>query len=143
MNNIFKNTFIKRVSIFVVAFLALLGVIGLIVIFNYTFSANYKLFLSQKLRADAWASLEKTYNAKFNQDKNFGEFCYRFRDHELDNNKISLSVDEQKIRGAVYAERNIYEANVDPKDMSLEIGQSSRRWRWYNWLGFGTNTDSQ
>ncbi|HAM88948.1 MAG: hypothetical protein US83_C0002G0048 [Candidatus Falkowbacteria bacterium GW2011_GWC2_38_22] len=143
MNNIFKNIIIKRASIFVVVFLALLGVVSLIVVLNYIFSTNYKLFLSQKTRSDAWTFLEKTYNNEFSQNKNFGEFCYRFRGHELDNNNIPLSIDEQKIRGTVYAEGNIFEANVDPKNMSLEIGQSSWQWKWYNWLGFGINKDSQ
>ncbi|MFA5359994.1 MAG: hypothetical protein WC349_03500 [Patescibacteria group bacterium] len=115
------------------------------IIFNYKTNPDYGFILSQKLRSHAYALQEKEYNQEFNQNKNFGEFCYRFFGNELINKKIRLSLDEQMIRGSVYAYGNLYSGKINPITLDMEINNQPAiwHWKWYNWLGIGLDKVSR
>ena len=110
-----------------------------IIIFIYKTNPDYGFILSQKLRSHAYALQEEEYNKEFNQNKNFGEFCYRFFGDELINKKIRLSLDEQMIRGSVYAYGNLYSGKINPSTLDMEINNqpATWHWKWYNWFGIG------
>jgi hypothetical protein len=109
------------------------------VIFNYKSDSDYGFVLSQKIRRHAYFLSEAEYDEKYDLNKKFGEFCYRFFGDELDSKKIRLSLDEQMIRGSVYANADVYEGKIDPKTLSLTINDrpATWHWRWYNWFGVG------
>ena len=120
-------------------FLAILIFFILAVVINYKTNSDYGFILSQKIRSQAYFLSEEEYNKKYNLDKNFGEFCYRFFGEELNTKKIRLSLDEQVIRGSVYANANLYGGKIDPRTLSLETESQPAiwHWQWYNWLGIG------
>lgn len=120
---------------FFILFIALIS----IVIFNYKRNPDYGFILSQKLRSHAYALQEEEYNQEFNQNKNFGEFCYRFLGDELKNKKIRLTLDEQIIRGSVYAYGSLYSGTINPNTLDMKINNQPGiwHWKWYNWLGIG------
>jgi len=119
----------------------LIIVMGLMlkIIWTYQTDYNYRFALSQRIRSDAYSLAEKDYNESYGLNKNFGEFCYRFFGDELNTKKIHLSLDEQMIRGSVYAQANLYGAKIDPQTLNLEIDSEPAiwHWKWYNWLGIG------
>jgi hypothetical protein len=109
------------------------------VIFIYKTNPDYGFALSQKIRSRAYFLSEAEYNKKYDLNKNFGEFSYRFFGDELKTKKIRLTLDEQVIRGSVYANDKLYLGKIDPKTLNLEIsGQPATwHWQWYNWFGIG------
>jgi len=119
--------------------LAVFIVLIVMVIFIYKTNPSYGFILSRKIRSQAYVLSEKQYNEEFNLNKNFGEFCYRFFGDELKTGKIRLSLDEQKIRGSVYANGNLSIGKINPKTLNLEIENkpATFHWQWYNWLGIG------
>ncbi len=138
----------KKIKIFLLLLLIILIFIIFLtslIIFNYKTNPDYGFILSQKLRSHAYALQEKEYNQEFNQNKNFGEFCYRFFGDELNTKKIRLSLDEQMIRGSVYAYGNLYSGNIDPKTLDMQLSDKPAiwHWRWYNWLGIGLDKISR
>ena len=137
---------VKKFFRIVFVFLPLTLLVALIfltatAVFIYKTNPDYGFILSQKIRSQAYALQEKVYNEKYNLNKNFGEFCYRFFGDELKTKKIRLSLDEQMIRGSVYAYGNLYAGKIDPETLSLKIESepATWHWRWYNWLGIGLN----
>ncbi|MBI4779497.1 hypothetical protein HY797_03540 [Candidatus Falkowbacteria bacterium] len=120
-------------------FLTVIIFLVLIVIIIYKTNPDYGFALSQKIRSHAYFLSEKEYNEKYNLNKNFGEFCYHFFGDELKTKKARLSLDEQMIRGTVYAGANLYGGKIDPKTLNLEINSqpATWHWKWYNWLGIG------
>ncbi|MDD4271329.1 MAG: hypothetical protein PHF50_00830 [Patescibacteria group bacterium] len=135
-----SKKFFKIILVFLpLTLLAAIIFLAAMVVITYKTNPDYGFILSQKIRSRAYALSEKQYNEKFNLNKNFGEFCYRFFGDELNAKKIRLSLDEQMIRGSVYAGSNLYGAKVDPKTLNLEIESqpATWHWRWYNWLGIG------
>jgi len=120
---------------FLVIFIFLLATAILV----YKTNPDYGFILSRKIRSHAYFLSEEEYNKKYSLDKNFGEFCYRFFGNELKTKKIRLSLDEQMIRGSVYAYGNLYGGKIDPKTLSLEVSSepATWHWRWYNWFGIG------
>ncbi len=134
----------KKLFKIILAFLPLILLTILIflvatVIFIYKTNPDYGFALSQRIRSQAYFLSEAEYNKKYSLNKNFGEFCYRFFGDELKAKKIRLSLDEQMIRGSVYAYGNLYGGKIDPKTLNLEIESepTTWHWRWYNWLGLG------
>ncbi len=139
MNELNKKR-IKNILVFLSLILLIIFVLlAVTVVFAYKTNPDYGFILSQKLKSHSYFLSEKEYNNKFNQDKNFGEFCYRFFGDELKTKKIRLSLDEQMIRGSVYANANLYGGKIDPKTLNLEIENkpATCHWKWYNWLGIG------
>jgi len=131
---------IKTILVFLpLTFLAIIIFLISIIIFNYKTNPDYGFILSQKLKSHAYALQEKKYNQEFNQNKNFGEFCYRFFGNDLNTKKIRLSLDEQVIRGSVYAYGNLYSGKINPITLDMEISNQPAiwHWKWYNWLGIG------
>jgi len=120
-------------------FLILVIFLFLTVILIYRVNSDYGFILSQKIKSHAYFLQEEQYNEKYSLNKNFGEFCYRFYGDELNTKKIHLSLDEQMIRGSVYARANLYGGKVDPKTLNLEIDNqpATWHWKWYNWFGIG------
>ena len=141
-----SKNFFKTILVFLPLMLLVI-IIFLIstIIFIYKTNPDYGFVLSQKLRSHAYALQEKEYNQKFNQNKNFGEFCYRFFGNELNTKKIRLSLDEQMIRGSVYAYGNLYSGKINPSTLDMEINDqpATWHWRWYNWLGIGLDKVSR
>lgn len=130
----------KLILVFLpLALLAIVAFLIFLVISIYKTNPDYGLALSQKIRSHAYFLSEEEYNKKYNLNKNFGEFCYRFFGDELKTKKIRPSLDERKIRGMVYAEANLYGGKIDPRTLNLEIESrpATWHWRWYNWLGIG------
>jgi hypothetical protein len=131
---------IKNILVFVpLTLLIILLILLAIVIFTYKTDPDYGFILSQKIRRHAYFLSETKYNEKYDQNKNFGEFCYRFFGDELNSKKIRLSLDEQIIRGSVYANGDIYAGTINPKTLALKISDqpATWHWRWYNWFGVG------
>jgi len=134
----------KKIFKIILVFLPLTLLVILIfllatVILIYKTNPDYGFILSQKLKNHAYSLQEEIYNKKYNFNKNFGEFCYRFHGDELSTKKIRLSLDEQMIRGSVYAQGNLYGGKIDPKTLNMEINSepAAWHWRWYNWFGIG------
>jgi hypothetical protein len=133
----------KRYFKFGLYFFATIGLIfslaAIIIFFNTVTAPIYSFHLSEKIMVDYFHSTENTYNKKFNQDKKMGEFCYRLKGGEIDNGKINLTIDQQKIMGALYNNDNVYSANIDPATLNLDFDKNAGvlKWHWYNWLGFG------
>lgn len=136
LNKIFFKIILKFLPL---VFLIILVFLIAAVIFTYKTNPDYGFILSQKIRSHAYFLSEEEYNKKYNLNKNFGEFCYRFFGDELRTKKIRLSLDEQIIRGSVYANANLYGGKIDPKTLNLEIESEPAiwHWKWYNWLGIG------
>ncbi|MFA6307189.1 MAG: hypothetical protein WC639_05280 [Patescibacteria group bacterium] len=139
MAEINKN-FFKIILVFLpLTFLVIFIFLTATAVFIYKTNSDYGFILSRRIRSQAYALQEKEYNEKFDLNKNFGEFCYRFFGDELKTKKIRLSLDEQLIRGSVYANGNLYGGKIDPKTLSLEVNSEpvTWHWKWYNWLGLG------
>jgi hypothetical protein len=135
---------IKIILYILGSFLSVIGLLSLIVLGNLfnndkNIGENYMLLLSKEFRQTAYFTIQKNYNQEFNMNKNFGEFCYRFFGNEIADKKIGVSLADQKIMGTVYANNNIYGAEVDPATLQLEMGPKLAGYdlKWYNWLGFG------
>jgi hypothetical protein len=131
---------LKIILVFLpLTFLVIFIFLAATAVFIYKTNSDYGFILSRRIRSQAYALQEKEYNEKFDLNKNFGEFCYRFFGDELKTKKIRLSLDEQLIRGSVYANGNLYTGAINPKTLSLELNSKPAiwHWRWYNWLGIG------
>lgn len=112
------------------------GLVNSIIVLNLIFNQNYQQRLSQKLRMTSFDAMENEYNKKFDQNKKFGEFCYRLVGGELDKKQINLGSDG-RIRGALYADNNIYKAEVDTRSAGLIFDHNPQnlQWKWYSWFG--------
>jgi hypothetical protein len=134
-----QKSFLKPIVYFFATVGLLFSIMALIAILNTKMNTQYLFSVSQKLRADYFQATEYKYNNQFNQNKKFGEFCYRLTGNEIDNGKINLTTDEQKIRGSLYYNNQLYAANIDPDNLNLAFDKDSGnlKWKWYNWLGFG------
>jgi len=139
MSGTIKKNF-KIILVFLpLMLLAILIFLVATIIFIYKINPDYGFILSQKMRSHAYTLQEKVYNERFNLNKNFGEFSYRFFGDELKTKKVRLTLGEQLIRGSVYAGGNLYAGAINPKTLNLEIdsGPATWHWHWYNWLGIG------
>lgn len=139
MNEQLKQTVKKIIYSLFITLFVVSGILNLVLITNLNSNTDFMFLLSQKLRKDAYIMTETRYNKEFNQNKNFGEFCYRFFGDELRNKKIRLSLDEQKIRGMAYANGNLYGSKINPQSLEMEMDDQAIawQWKWYNWLGIG------
>lgn len=139
----FKN--IKKYILYIlIIFFCTLGITFFLLLTSFNLigdqaKVRFMLALSQKLRIESYLLLEIYYNKKYNKTKNFGEFCYNFMGSEINDKKIKLSQDEQKIRGAVYTGGNFYSANINTTTLELELSSTPTtwNWRWYNWFAIG------
>jgi hypothetical protein len=138
INENFKHSL--KIGLCILSIIGLIfSLIFLVFIFNVKTNPEYLFFLSKKIRADYFYKTEIRYNKQFNQSKKFGEFCYRLIGDEIDKNKVNLTLDQQKIRGSLYYNDQVFVANINPVNLDLEFNRDEKnfKWKWYNWLGFG------
>ena len=144
--NIMNKKFFKIIFLFLpLTFLIIIIFLISVIILIYKTNPDYGFVLSQKIRSHAYFLQEEQYNEKYSLNKNFGEFCYRFFGDELNNKKIRLSLDEQIIRGSIYAYGNLYSGKIDPATLDMKINDqpATWHWKWYNWLGIGLDKVSR
>ena len=133
--------------IIIVSCLSILGIMVLIAIFNYhftafkgtNFSSRYTYILSDKTAMDGWQEYEDYFNKKFDRDKQFGQFRRMFIADELKQGKIRILENEKVIKGVVFQDGQRYRAKVNLETGEIIINKKPLiwHWHWYNWLGIG------